>query len=141
MYTEIQRIYAREIPDSHGNPTVEVVVTLGGGAFGRAAIPSGAITCVHESHDIRDGDKSRYGGKGLTTIVEHVNNEIAIAINGMDALDQGAVDRTMLKLDGTLHKDWLGSNTTMSVSLAVAQAAANSSNLPLFHYLGGACSR
>jgi len=140
MYTKIERIHAREILDSRGNPTVEVEVTLEGGAFARAAVPSGASTGVHEALELRDGDKGRYGGKGVKKAVGHVNNEIAAALNGMDALDQGAVDRAMLELDGTAHKEKLGANAILGVSLAVARAAADASGLPLFRYLGGSAA-
>jgi len=140
MYTRIERIHAREILDSRGNPTVEVEVALEGGAFARAAVPSGASTGVHEALELRDGDKGRYGGKGVKKAVGHVNNEIAAALNGMDALDQGAVDRAMLELDGTPHKGKLGANAILGVSMAVARAAADACDLPLFRYLGGAAA-
>jgi enolase len=140
MYTSIERIHAREILDSRGNPTVEVEVTLEGGAFGRAGVPSGASTGVHEALELRDGDKKRYGGKGVKKAVGHVNNEIATALIGMDALDQGAVDRTMIELDGTPHKEKLGANAILGVSLATARAAADACDLPLFRYLGGAAA-
>lgn len=141
MYTEIKRIHAREIMDSRGIPTVEVEVVLGGGAFGRTAVPLIAANGAHEAHEMPDGDKNGYQSKQVRMTVEHVNGEIAAALHGMDALDQGAVDRAMLKLDGTPHKGRLGASAILSASLAVAQAAANSSNLPLFHYLGGAVAR
>ncbi|MHB1592444.1 MAG: phosphopyruvate hydratase [Sulfuricella sp.] len=140
MYTCIERIHAREILDSRGNPTVEVEVTLEGGSLGRAAVPSGASTGVHEALELRDGDKKRYGGKGVKKAVGHVNNEIAVALTGMDALDQGAVDRAMLELDGTPHKEKLGANAILGVSMAVARAAADACDLPLFRYLGGAAA-
>jgi len=140
MYTYIERIHAREILDSRGNPTVEVEVTLEGGSFGRAAVPSGASTGVHEALELRDGDKKRYGGKGVKKAVGHVNNEIAAALTGMDALDQGAVDRAMIELDGTPHKEKLGANAILGVSLATARAAADACDLPLFRYLGGAAA-
>src|ERR1039458_6849457 len=129
MYTCIERIHAREILDSRGNPTVEVEVTLEGGSFGRAAVPSGASTGVHEALELRDGDKKRYGGKGVKKAVGHVNNEIVAALTGMDALDQGAVDRAMIELDGTPHKEKLGANAILGVSLATARAAPNQINL------------
>jgi len=138
MNTRIQAIHAREILDSRGNPTVEVEITLDGGAMGRAAVPSGASTGVHEALELRDGDKSRYGGKGVKKAVGHVNGEIATALTGLDALDQGAVDRTMLALDGTPNKATLGANAILGVSLAVARAAASACGLFLFRYLGGA---
>ena len=138
MNTSIQTIHAREILDSRGNPTVEVEITLDGGARGRAAVPSGASTGVHEALELRDGDASRYGGKGVKKAVAHVNGEIAAALNGADALDQGAVDRVMLTLDGTPNKANLGANAILGVSLAVARAAASACGLPLYRYLGGA---
>jgi len=140
MYTEIEQIHAREILDSRGNPTVEVEVTLGGGSFGRAAVPSGASTGVHEALELRDGDKKRYDGKGVKKAVGHVNKEIAAAVKGMDALDQGAVDRAMIELDGTPHKKKFGANAILGVSLATARAAADACELPLFRYLGGAAA-
>jgi enolase len=140
MYTLIHHIHAREILDSRGNPTVEVEVTLEGGAFGRAAVPSGASTGVHEALEMRDGDKGRYGGKGVQRAVAHVNNEIAERVIGMDALDQGAVDRAMIELDGTPSKEKLGANAILGVSMATARAAADACNLPLFRYLGGAAA-
>ena len=138
MNTRIQTIHAREILDSRGNPTVEVEIILDGGARGRAAVPSGASTGVHEALELRDGDASRYGGKGVKQAVAHVNDAIAAALNGADALDQGAVDRVMLELDGTPNKAKLGANAILGVSLAVARAAASACGLPLFRYLGGA---
>jgi enolase len=140
MYTHINQIHAREILDSRGNPTVEVEVTLEGGAFGRAAVPSGASTGVHEALELRDGDKQRYGGKGVKKAVGHVNDEIASALVGLDALDQGTVDRAMLQLDGTPHKEKFGANAILGVSLATARAAADACDLPLFRYLGGAAA-
>jgi len=140
MYTRIERIHAREILDSRGNPTVEVDIALEGGASGRAAVPSGASTGVHEALELRDGDKARYGGKGVKQAVGHVNGEIAAALCGMDALDQGALDRTMLELDGTRHKEKFGANAILGVSLAVARAAADACDLPLFRYLGGSAA-
>jgi len=138
MNTSIQTIHAREILDSRGNPTVEVDIILDGGARGRATVPSGASTGVHEALELRDGDASRYGGKGVKKAVAHVNGEIAAALNGLDALDQGAVDRAMLELDGTPNKANLGANAILGVSLAVARVAATACGLPLFRYLGGA---
>jgi len=140
MSSLIEKIHAREILDSRGNPTVEVEVTLAGGAFGRAAVPSGASTGIHEALELRDGDQFRYGGKGVRKAVDHVNGEIAAALLGLDALHQGAVDRAMLALDGTSHKTRLGANAILGVSLAVARAAASACNLPLFRYLGGAAA-
>jgi len=138
MNTRIQTTHAREILDSRGNPTVEVEIILDGGARGRAAVPSGASTGVHEALELRDGDASRYGGKGVKKAVAHVNDAIAAALNGADALDQGAVDRVMLELDGTPNKAKLGANAILGVSLAVARAAASACGLPLYRYLGGA---
>jgi enolase len=133
----IESVHAREILDSRGNPTVEVEVCLDDGAFGRAAVPSGASTGVHEALELRDGDKGRYGGKGTLKAVAHVNEEIEKALIGMDALDQAAVDQDMIALDGTPNKSKLGANAILGVSLAVARAAAESSGLPLYRYLGG----
>jgi len=137
MSTTITEVLGREILDSRGNPTVEVEVWLEEGAMGRAAVPSGASTGVHEALELRDGDKSRYGGKGVLEAVAHVNNEIADALFGMDALDQAGVDAAMLALDGTPNKSKLGANAILGVSLAVARAAAEAVGLPLYRYLGG----
>jgi len=133
----IENVHAREILDSRGNPTVEVEITLDDGAFGRAAVPSGASTGIHEALELRDGDKNRYGGKGTLKAVENVNNEIAEELFGMDALDQSAVDQAMITLDGTPNKSKFGANAILGVSMAVARAAAESSGLPLYRYLGG----
>src|SRR5512136_462112 len=138
MAALIKKILAREILDSRGNPTVEVEATLSDGSFGRAAVPSGASTGVYEALELRDGDKSRYLGKGVLKAVGHVNADIAAAVKGLDALDQAAVDRAMLALDGTEFKNKLGANAVLGVSMAVARAAAASSRLPLYRYLGGA---
>jgi len=135
--TRIESVHAREILDSRGNPTVEVEVTLIGGAVGRAAVPSGASTGTHEAVELRDGDPKRYGGKGVLRAVEHVNETIAGAVVGMDSLDQRAIDRTMIELDGTANKRVLGANAMLGVSLAVARAAAAEVGLPLYAYLGG----
>ena len=135
--SKIAKILGREILDSRGNPTVEVEVTLEDGAFGRAAVPSGASTGVHEALELRDGDKARYGGKGTLKAVEHVNKGIRGAVIGLNALDQSGVDRAMLSLDGTPNKSKLGANAVLGASLAVARAAANSAGLPLYRYLGG----
>jgi enolase len=137
----IDTVHAREILDSRGNPTVEVEVTLESGAFGRAAVPSGASTGVHEALEMRDGDKDRYSGKGVLKAVENVNQQIAEAIFGMDALDQAAVDQAMLELDGTPNKSKLGANAILGVSLAVARAAADEVGLPLYRYLGGVTAK
>ncbi len=140
METCIQSVRAREILDSRGNPTLEVDMVLKGGAMGRAAVPSGASTGVHEAVELRDGDARRYGGKGVRNAVGNVNGAIAAAIQGMDALEQGAVDRAMLTLDGSSHKEKLGANAILGASLAVARAASVACNLPLFRYLGGAAA-
>jgi enolase len=137
MSTMITQVYGREILDSRGNPTVEVEVYLEDGAMGRAAVPSGASTGVHEALELRDGDKGRYLGKGVLQAVEHVNNEIAEVLFGMDALDQVSVDRAMLDLDGTDNKNKLGANAILGASMAVARAGAESVGLPLYRYLGG----
>ena len=137
MSTAVKKIHAREILDSRSNPTVEVEVELESGAWGRAAVPSGASTGIHEALELRDRDKSRYEGKGVLSAVEHVNQEIAEAILGVDALDQSRVDQTMLDLDGTPNKARLGANAILGVSLAVARAAANARGLPLYRHLGG----
>src|SRR5437588_9781878 len=133
----IHDIQAREILDSRGNPTVEVDVILAGGAVGRAAVPSGASTGEHEALELRDGDKARYLGKGVTKAVRNVTQRILPALRGLDALDQLTVDRTMLKLDGTETKSRLGANAILAVSLATAKAAAEAIGIPLFKYLGG----
>ena len=135
--TKIQRIQAREILDSRGNPTVEVDVTLNCGTRGRAAVPSGASTGEHEAIELRDGDKKRYLGKGVRKAVANVNDKILPALHGVDALDQLLVDRIMLKLDGTETKSKLGANAILAVSLANAKAAASCLGVPLFKYLGG----
>ena len=139
--SKISQIAAREILDSRGNPTIEVDVRLAGGALGRAAVPSGASTGEHEAWELRDGDKKRYGGKGVTKAVANVNEIIAPALEGWDAHDQAKIDNKMIELDGTLNKKHLGANALLGVSLGVAHAAAVSDNLPLFRYLGGADAR
>src|SRR5437763_2676219 len=133
----IERIEAREVLDSRGNPTVEVDVELAGGATGSAAVPSGASTGAHEAVELRDGDKKRYLGKGVLQAVRHVNETIAPRLQGRNALDQLAIDRDMLELDGTPNKAKLGANALLGVSLAVAHAAAAGTGLPLYRYLGG----
>src|SRR5204863_920007 len=132
--TEIVDIVAREILDSRGNPTVEVDVMLEDGAFGRAAVPSGASTGAHEAVEKRDGDKKRYGGKGVLKAVEAVNGEIFDALSGSDAEDQRRIDTMLIGLDATANKSRLGANAILGVSLAVAKAAANSAQLPLYKY-------
>lgn len=136
-YIEIVDIHAREILDSRGNPTVEVEVVLDDNTVGRAAVPSGASTGVHEAVELRDGDKERYVGKGVLKAVENVNTEIADAVIGMNALDQVAIDKAMIELDGTENKGRLGANAILGVSMAVAKAAALSLDMPLYSYLGG----
>jgi len=139
--TEIVDIVAREILDSRGNPTVEVDVMLEDGSFGRAGVPSGASTGAHEAVEKRDGDKSRYGGKGVLQAVEAVNGEILDAISGMDAEDQRRLDNALIELDGTPNKSRLGANAILGVSLAAAKAAAVSADLPLYKYVGGVSAR
>jgi len=131
-------VVAREILDSRGNPTVEADVLLESGVMGRAAVPSGASTGAKEALELRDGDKKRYGGKGVLKAVEHINTEICEAIIGLDAVEQTFIDRTLIDLDGTDNKGRLGANSMLAVSLAVARAAAEESGLPLYRYLGGA---
>ena len=133
----IETIIGRQILDSRGNPTVEVEVQLSGGATGRAAVPSGASTGAHEAVELRDNDKSTYGGKGVLQAVNNVNTILAEELEGADALDQVTIDRFMLELDGTENKSKLGANAILGVSLAVAKAAAAASGLPLYRYLGG----
>jgi enolase len=137
----ITSIHAREILDSRGNPTIEVDVHLSDGAFGRAAVPSGASTGEHEAVELRDGDLKRYGGKGVLTAVVHVNREIEPEVVGMDAGDQAGLDRKLIALDGTANKERLGANAILGVSLANAKAAAASAGLPLWKFLGGPSAR
>jgi enolase len=137
MSTRIATVHAREILDSRGNPTVEVDVVLAGGGRGRAAVPSGASTGVHEALELRDADAHRFAGKGVRQAVANVNERIAPALAGAEALDQAGVDRTMIVLDGTPNKNNLGANAILGVSLAVARAAADAVGLPLYRYLGG----
>src|SRR2546428_11767334 len=136
--TTIAAIHAREILDSRGNPTVEVDVRLENGALGRGAVPSGASTGEHEAWELRDGDKKRYGGKGVTKAVANVNEKIADAIKGWDARDQAKIDDRLIELDGSPNKKNLGANALLGVSLAVAHAASAAENLSVFRYLGGA---
>jgi enolase len=133
----ITSIHAREILDSRGNPTLEAEVVLDSGAAGRAAVPSGASTGEFEAVELRDGEKGRYLGKGVSRAADHVKNEIAEAVRGMDAADQVAIDRAMIELDGTPNKSALGANAILAVSLAAARAAAMEAGLPLYRYLGG----
>ncbi|MDA8415396.1 MAG: phosphopyruvate hydratase [Desulfobacteraceae bacterium] len=139
--SEIVDVYAREILDSRGNPTLEVEVYLESGAFGRAAVPSGASTGEREALEMRDGDKSRYLGKGVLKAIDNVNNEISEEIIGMDADDQVGIDQKMIELDGTEYKSKLGANAILGVSLAVAKAAAEEAGMPLYKYIGGANAR
>jgi len=135
--SEIIKVVGREIIDSRGNPTVEVDVELASGAFGRAAVPSGASTGEHEAVELRDGDKQRYRGKGVMKAVKNINHVIGPKVNGCDAFDQAGLDRLMIKLDGTETKSKLGANAILGVSLANAKAAAQEAGLPLFRYIGG----
>jgi enolase len=137
METTIEDITALEILDSRGNPTIEVEVTLMDGSWGRAAVPSGASTGVHEALEMRDGDKQRYGGKGTQNAVDNVNEEIADLLIGWDAVEQRSIDMALLELDGTPNKSKLGANAILGTSLAVAKAAANALGLPLYRYIGG----
>jgi enolase len=138
MSTTIVEIVGREMLDSRGNPTVEVDVRLEGGDLGRALVPSGASTGAHEALELRDGDKKRYGGKGVLQAVENVNGAIVEALVGLDAADQIGIDQALLQLDGTEHKSKLGANAILGVSLACAKAAASAHGLPLYRYVGGA---
>jgi len=135
--TEIDAVFAREILDSRGNPTVEVEVILADGTWGRAAVPSGASTGVHEALELRDGDEDRYGGKGVQQAVCNVNTAIAPELVGWPVTDQAGIDAHMLEMDGTAHKERLGANAILGVSLAVAKTAANALQLPLYRYIGG----
>ncbi|MFC7335555.1 phosphopyruvate hydratase [Haloferula chungangensis] len=136
-YTTIVEIRARQIIDSRGNPTVEVDVHLEGGAMGRAGVPSGASTGEHEAHELRDGDKSVFLGKGVLKAVENVNKKLAPELCGMNALDQAAIDAAMITIDGSKNKSKIGANAILGVSMAVAKAAANQLGVPLYKYLGG----
>jgi enolase len=135
--TNIQEIRARQVLDSRGNPTVEAEVYLSGGARGRAIVPSGASTGIYEAVELRDGDQQCFLGKGVLQAVENVNGEIAEAVGGLDAADQGALDRKMIELDGTANKGRLGANAILAVSMAAARACAEAFNMPLYRYLGG----
>ncbi|MBL7157754.1 MAG: phosphopyruvate hydratase, partial [Candidatus Omnitrophica bacterium] len=137
MSTKIKSIHGREILDSRGNPTVEVDVVLEDASLGRAAVPSGASTGEHEAVELRDGDKSRYLGKGVTKAVGNVNKEIASKVKGMDALGQEEIDKTLIDLDGTENKARLGANAILGTSLAVCKAAAGSKKMSLYKYIGG----
>lgn len=137
MSTLIEEIFAREVLDSRGNPTVEVDVQLESGDIGRAIVPSGASTGAHEALELRDGDQARYGGKGVVNAVRNVNTEVAEALTGLDAADQVGIDHELLKLDGTPNKSKLGANAILGVSLACAKASAAALGLPLYRYLGG----
>src|SRR5437868_13424171 len=135
--SSIVDVVAREILDSRGNPTLEADVLLESGVMGRAAVPSGASTGSREAIELRDGDKRRYGGKGVLKAVEYVNTEISEAVVGLDAVEQTFIDRTLIDLDGTENKARLGAHATLAVSMAVAKAAAEESGLPLYRYFGG----
>jgi len=137
MSTKIKSIHGREILDSRGNPTVEADVVLDDGSFGRAAVPSGASTGEHEAVELRDGDKSRYLGKGVSRAVSNINAEIASKVKGMNALEQEGIDKALIDLDGTENKSRLGANAILGVSLAVSKAAANSKKISLYKYMGG----
>src|SRR5450631_2623722 len=139
--TAITDIIGREILDSRGNPTVEVDVILVDGSKGRAAVPSGASTGAHEAVELRDGDKARYGGKGVTKAVDAVNGEIFDALSGYDVEEQVAIDQLLVELDGTPNKSRLGANATLGVSLACAKAAASELDQPLYRYIGGVYAR
>jgi len=134
--SEITNILARAVIDSRGNPTVEAVVTLASGATGRAIVPSGASTGAREAIELRDGDMSRFMGKGVLKAISHVNNDIAGIIKGMNANDQAGIDQAMIELDGTDNKSRLGANALLAASLASAYAAANHKDIPLYEYLG-----
>lgn len=138
--SEIMSLYAREILDSRGFPTVEVEVLSDSGVIGRAAVPSGASTGTHEAHELRDGDKSRFLGKGVSQAVDFVNTEIVEAVEGMDLYDQAAIDQALMDLDGTKNKSRLGANTILGVSLACAKVAAAESGVPFYKYIGGVSS-
>src|SRR5204862_6851754 len=141
MQTSIVEIIGREILDSRGNPTIEVDVRLEGGALGRAAVPSGASTGEHEAWELRDGDKKRYGGKGVRQAVANVNGKIAAALRGFDARAQEKIDAKLIELDGSPNKKKLGANALLGASLAPAHAAAAAASVPLFRYLGGPGAR
>ena len=141
MSFDIEWVQGQQVLDSRGNPTVEVEVHLSGGAIGRAMVPSGASTGEHEAVELRDGEQGVYMGKGVANAVEHVNEEIAAELVGLDARDQEHVDATMLDLDGTPNKGTLGANAILGASLAVARAAADGLGLPLYRYLGGTAAK
>ena len=141
MSSTIVDIHARQILDSRGNPTVEVDVTLADGSFGRAAVPSGASTGVHEAWELRDGDKTKFLGRGVLQAVENVNEKLADELCGMDALEQAALDQRMIEIDGTENKKSLGANAILGISMAAAHAAADHAGLPLYRYLGGVGAR
>src|ERR1700742_4721762 len=139
--TAIVDIQARAIMDSRGNPTIEVDVTLATGVMGRAAVPSGASTGAHEAVELRDGDKKRFGGKGVRQAIANIEGEIQEALAGVEATQQTAIDEAMIELDGTPNKSRLGANAILAVSLAVAKAAAEELGLPLYRYVGGTHAR
>ena len=138
MSSTIVDIHARQILDSRGNPTIEVDLQLADGSFGRAAVPSGASTGIHEAWELRDGDNTKYLGKGVALAVENVNEKLADELCGMDALNQAELDLRMIELDGTENKKTLGANAILGVSLATARAAADHCGLDIYRYLGGA---
>src|SRR5262245_49057988 len=140
-HSSISHVHGREILDSRGNPTIEVDVRVEGGALGRAAVPSGASTGEHEALELRDDDKSRFGGKGVRKAVVNVNQKIAPIRKGLDAIDQPNIATRLIQLDGTATRRTLGANATLAASLAVARAAAAAEDLPLFRYLGGSEAR
>jgi len=137
----VAEIFSRQILDSRGNPTIEVDIVTDEGAIGRAAVPSGASTGIHEAVELRDGDKKRYGGKGVLKAVQNVNDIIAPALLGNDVADQTGIDQMMITLDGTANKGKLGANAILAVSMAVAKAAAEEASLPLYRYIGGTNSK
>lgn len=141
MNTQITRIHAREVLDSRGNPTVEAEITLACGTRAMASVPSGASTGEHEAHEWRDADPARYGGRGVAQAVEHVQRELAPALIGLDATAQAELDRRLCEVDSSAHKERLGANALLAVSLAAARAAARALHLPLYHYLGGVGAR
>ncbi|MFA6730670.1 MAG: phosphopyruvate hydratase, partial [Eubacteriales bacterium] len=138
---KINSIAAREILDSRGNPTLQVDVTLENGTVGRAAVPSGASTGSREAVELRDGDKTRYGGKGVLKVVDNVKNIIAPALSGFEVFDQTGLDRTLIELDGTKNKSLLGANAILGVSLAAARSASAFLGVPLYRYIGGVSAR
>ncbi len=135
--TDIMNVHGREVFDSRGNPTVEVEVVLSGGGFGHAIVPSGASTGEHEAIELRDGDKSRFNGKGVQKTCEMLNEELGPEVVGMDALDQADVDKVLCEFDGTANKSKYGANAILGISMAVCRAAADAVGVPLYRYIGG----